>query len=765
MSDLLFKKPDGSVVYVDSSEAEAAKARGYVQTSDAQIAAAGEPVQAGVEAAVRTALPLGIGQSFMTGFQMGRSGKTEAQVNEEQQLRAQENPVAKTLGTGVGFLAPSKVLRGLAPVATTLKGMAAVGALEGTALGVSEAVNESILEDKPLTAENLAANAIASGVAGGAFDFGTGVVSKGVSALIKKAGGTTLAEALKEAGTKSSLGMIETKKWAKAFGASADDIARVAREEGVLSRATSLDEASVAAAKAAEERLGSQVSEALAKAQYLKPPDQEGMFKAVMGAVEPFARNPLARDALRDVKSATDQLVGQGSTWSEMWDLQRVWGKMADRGDTVRSEVLDAARKGLRDFVTSTSPKISELGSSISALNSRYAALGAFASGLEEAALANRVGSTPLRDIALGGAFGGPKGAAAAVGAQQLKKRGGFVLGETLNQLAESSALKRISESLQRSIGQRLMVAPEALGPFRSILESAASQGAEALFETHAQLANSKVGPEYLATLGMEPETPERLAATGQKLAVLESIRNAAASRDVEQAAGVDALFGSAPGRKGSVAPALSVKDFDKFMAANQSLLKDPESAFRRISPELLGAAPETMGLTAQTVMRAAQYLDSRAPKSPYAGMPVSVAPEWEPSAVDLDRFNRVKEAVESPGRVLKNMANGYISPDQVDALKAVYPALYSKLQQQIGERLASWQKPLTYQQRLSMSSIVGPLAFGMSAQQIQVIQQATALASVPQQGQSGSVKRPDGRQDVNEEQIQTEAQKLEART
>ena len=761
--------PEGVPGVVPDAELSRALAQGYKQRTPtaqetARSEASGDALQTGAEAAVRTALPLGVGQSIVTGFESGFSGKDEKQVLEEQRLRGEANPLAKVIGTGVGFIGPSKVVRGATGVANTLKGMAAIGALEGTALGVTEAVNESILEDKPLTAESLAVTALASAGTGAAFDFGTGAISKGVSALIKKAGGSTLSEALKSAGNKASLGMIETKKWAKRFGAAEDDIARVAREEGVLSRATSLDDASVSTAQAARERVGQQVADALDSAQYLQAPSQDAMFNAVSAAVKPFERNPLARDALRDVKSAADQLYGQGATWGEMWDVQRAWS--LKRGNSVRAEVFDAARRGLREFVMDSAPKpVGGLGKSLRDLSSRYAALDAFASGLEEAALQYRVGSTPLRDMAVAGAVGGPAGLASAAAAQQVKKRGGFVLGETLNQLAESSALKRVSESLHRSIGQRLTLAPEMLGPFRSILEAASAQGAEALFETHAQLASSKVGPEYLSALGMEAETPEMMQATGAKLATLEAIRDAAASREVELAAGVDALFGSAPGRKGSVASSMTGKEFTKWSAMNKELLRDPETAFQRIPPEMLGAAPETMGLTAMTVVNAARFLDAKAPKSPYAGMPVSVAPQWEPSAADLDRFSRYKEAVENPGKVLKNMANGYLAPEQIDALKAVYPALYSKLQQQIGERLASWDKPLSYQQRLAVSSVAGPLAFGMSAQQMQVLQQTLATARGPSMpGGQGATKGSDGRQDVNEEQMETEAQKLEAR-
>jgi hypothetical protein len=406
--------PKGVPGVVPDADLSRALAQGYKQREPtaqetARTEASGDSFQTGAEAAVRTALPFGLGQGIVTGFESEFSGKDEKQVLEEQRLRGEANPVAKVIGTGVGFIGPSKVLRGATGVANTLRGMATIGALEGTALGVTEAVNESILEDKPLTAENLAATALASAGTGALFDFGTGAVSKGVSSLIKRAGGSSLAEALKDAGTKTSLGMLETKKWARRFGAAEDDIARVAREEGVLSRATALDDASVTTAQAARERVGQQVADALDSAQYLQAPSQDAMFNAVSAAVKPFERNPLAREALRDVKSAADQLYGQGASWKEMWDVQRGWGQK--RGASVRAEVFDAASRAMREFVMDSAPKqVGGLGKSLRDLSSRYASLEAFAAGLEEAALQYRVGSTPLRDAAVAG--GSPGGGA-----------------------------------------------------------------------------------------------------------------------------------------------------------------------------------------------------------------------------------------------------------------------------------------------------------------------------------------------------------------
>lgn len=763
------KWTDGKFYDVPDDKVQQALRDGFVSADPAQVAASEQTLQAGVEAAVRTAIPLGIGEALVTGFEMG-GGKSEEQVLAEQSARQKENPVASAIGTGVGFLAPAKALSPFtgAMRARGLVGMAQAGALEGTALGINEAINESIIENKPLTAEKLAANVLEAGATGAAFDFGMGAVGKGASAILKKVGGTSLSNTLSEAGTKTSLGMIETKRWAKKYGAFEDDIAKVAREEGVLSRATSLDDASVAAADAARERIGQQMGDELLKAQKYNAPAHQKIVDDVLGKLKKYDKlGPMAQGALDEVQAQLEYSVGAKSPWSDLWDMQRRWRVKAEDATSLRGEIISDARMALRDAILDNAPKqVGSMGQSLKELNKRYAAISAFADGLEDATLSFKSRGMGFKELVAGAYVGGVPGMGVAAATHSVRKRGGFLLGETLNSLGQSDIVNSVAKSLHKNLSQRMSVAPELFGAFRNTIEAALVQGPEATMDTHSSLAMSRVGPEYLSALGMEAETPEQMSGIGQKLSTFEALSRLASDRDEATASAIDGIFGSAPGRKGSVGSTLSVKDYEKFMALNKQMLSDPEAAWARIPPEISGVASETAGLTAMTVLNAARYLQLKAPRDPYEGMPESVRPQWQPSPADLDRFNRVKEAVERPAQVLKNMANGYIAPEQVEALKSVYPALYSDLQQKIGERLATWQKPLSYQQKLAFSAILGSKALGMSPQQVQILQQSMASAQgAQQQGAGGKPSKPDGRQDVNEAQIQTEAQKLEART
>lgn len=326
--------------------------------------------------------------------------------------------------------------------------------------------------------------------------------------------------------------------------------------------------------------------------------------------------------------------------------------------------------------------------------------------------------------------------------------------------LGSESAQARAA-TISSMVERRLASGADFLGPFRPAIEQAYSQGPEHLLQTHEALMKSPRAEEYQNVMGIEPDTHESAQAAMQRAEILNGIKLAAKQQESQTSEAVDGLFSSRGYRTSKYVPT-SAKDFKSQIANVDAILRDPEAVYTQFHPEVAAAAPEVIGTATATLLRGAQYLKDHAPQSPYANMPAAVAPHWEPSAADLDRFSRIRTAVESPAEVLKKMAQGYISTDQVDALRAVYPAMYEDLRLKITERLMQASKPLTYQQRLGVMAIVGPQALGMSAQQAQILQSSFAPS---QPGQNSATKGPDGRQKVNQEKnLQTQSQRLEGR-
>ena len=148
MADILFKRPDGKFVVVDSSEAEAAAAEGYVPTTQEALLASRQAGQAALEGAAR-GFTGGFGENLVKNIEAEFTGQAPEDVAEQMRLRKQENPLAAGVGEFAGTVgsfavgpagAVSKGLGGLR--AAGLAGRAAAGAAEGTLFGLGQLYSE-----------------------------------------------------------------------------------------------------------------------------------------------------------------------------------------------------------------------------------------------------------------------------------------------------------------------------------------------------------------------------------------------------------------------------------------------------------------------------------------------------------------------------------------------------------------------------------------------------------------------------------------------
>ena len=779
--------PDGTPGEVPDEQLSAAVQAGYKprQPSPQEVTkaqAAEQPGRAFVEGAARGAT-MGLSDPFLIGFGVKREGL---------KARKEENPVASGVGELAGAVGTAVATGGGASglVGGGLKG----AAFEGGLYGMGSMVSESALDNTPLTTERLAVGALAGGVTSGVVHSGLSLISKGASLGLSKFGGKGLKDALNDTAYRleeRALSEAQAKNVSRLerSGGSLRDVVEYAKREGIP---IEFNRPTVEMAQAALAKTGAETKDLVSRLDAVKPltrdVDRASLVSSIQQQLEKRFEGRIAAepDVARFVADELEPLVGRTDLkWPELYQLQSdLRSRISTLSDTgIKKEVYDAGRKILRDTIFSEAEAVNTgVGGQLHRLQKDYAKGSYLVNALETRLAKNEamggVTGLGMMDILRGGGFGGtiggavlgpvgtPIGALAGAYANHaIREKGAAVAANALRSIADTKVASGISKSLANHIGQILSVAPEALGAYRYPLSVAAAQGADALMSEYLRLASGPNGQDVMSRVGLAAETPEEVDATGQRLSVLASMEAASEAQGVAMDSAVEHLFGSAPGRKSvSLGPSLSAKDFAKLNASNQEMLANPDKVFEQIPPDVRSAAPAASAQAAMTILNAARFLDSKAPKNPYEGMPQAVAPQWEPSPAELDRFNRYREAIEAPARVLKNMANGYIAPEQIEAIKAVYPAMYADLQQKIGERLMMQKKPLSYQQRLAVSMVIGPTALGMSPQQVQVLQQSQALAWGQQAGQGKSVKPPDGRQDVNEEQVQTEAQKLEER-
>lgn len=227
MADIPLVNPEGNVVDVDIGEAAGARAQGYTDPTQQQLAHADSLAEHG------TAL-----QQVVTGIEHAASAATfgistgverlAGVQPEDIEARSEANPVAGGLGTAVGILAPialtagaaavpeiagstlAKVAANTAPTLIARAGQAAAGlipagttsagkvlarigqaalgsAVEGAAYGTGDIVNEAMLGDPRLKGQYIAAHILSSAGIGGIIGGGLGALGEAVPAVFQKA--------------------------------------------------------------------------------------------------------------------------------------------------------------------------------------------------------------------------------------------------------------------------------------------------------------------------------------------------------------------------------------------------------------------------------------------------------------------------------------------------------------------------------------------------------------------------------------------------
>lgn len=770
MAKQLFKRPDGSFVRVDEAYAKSAIDEGMQPATEEQLQASKSPVRAFAEGAARTAT-LGLSDVFLK----AASDDTGAMA-----ARRAENPIAATTGEIAGYI-PMAVGTGGAGAGASISRVAAREAVVGGLSGLGGSISEAALENKDLTAESVASHMMTGAVLGGGLSAGTGLamkgLSKGASALVKKAGASSFNEVLENAASAIEQGQLAkgnlagVKKLIRK-GGSLKEVVEFARQEGVP---VEFSERALQAAEGALAKTHEVTAGLVSKLDEMVPlatrETREGFVDSIEARLrERFKGNIAAEDDVANFisKELAPLKSREDLTFKDLYKFQSELRKKVGEPAGVQSlkkEVYDIGRKELRDAIFTQAETAGVAGAGeLAGLQAQYAKGKFLKDTIENRLLKEEAASTfAMGDLLKGAVLGSGDpvtGMLGALGAKYAREKGPGLAVGALRALSGSKTLQGVGGALSKHIDQIMKVAPEALGPFKLRLLEAASHGPDALLKEHVALARGAYGNDYLGRVGMSNETPEEANAAMSRLAILDSLQAAEAEKQAALQGAVEGLF-KAPKGSSKLAP-LSEKEFMTMRANIKGILQDPSRAFEAIPADLNAAAPGTANQAVATLVKAAQFLDSKLPKNPYEGMPGSVAQQWKPSAVDIDRFNRYKQAVEAPEQVLTNMSKGYISPEQVEAIKTIYPALYEDLRQKISERLMQQNQPITYRQKLTFGMLLGPAAVGMSPQQVQILQQASTALSSPQQG---AMPKPDGRQSVNQEKnYQTQAQRLEGR-
>lgn len=195
------------------------------------------------------------------------------------------------------------------------------------------------------------------------------------------------------------------------------------------------------------------------------------------------------------------------------------------------------------------------------------------------------------------------------------------------------------------------------------------------------------------------------------------------------------------PGATLAASSAVEPKDLDALDRRVKKLQQDP-GLFSQMSHGLDHYLPNHALAATATAANVVQYLNNIRPQSAKLS---PLDPEIEPSLVQKQRYRRALEIAQQPLVVMSSLKAGKLTPEDVQHVKAMYPALYSSLSQRATEEMinhVSKGKTIPYDLRIGLSTLLGqPLDSSLVPQNIATTQ-AAFVQENQQQAQKNSVKQ-----------------------
>ena len=172
----------------------------------------------------------------------------------------------------------------------------------------------------------------------------------------------------------------------------------------------------------------------------------------------------------------------------------------------------------------------------------------------------------------------------------------------------------------------------------------------------------------------------------------------------------------------------------------------DPTAIAKRVQAQSEHLPPEVSQAMVASATRQAEYLKVHAPRPPGAG--TAFAPsDWQPSRMAMARFGARYAATTRPLEAIESLMGGAV-PHQglaIDAIKTVWPALFSQAQMELIERVDDLVKSAPRSQRERVGSLFSVPLTGSQLPQYE-LPLAVAAANATQtatQEASGTFGRP----------------------
>lgn len=227
-----------------------------------------------------------------------------------------------------------------------------------------------------------------------------------------------------------------------------------------------------------------------------------------------------------------------------------------------------------------------------------------------------------------------------------------------------------------------------------------------------------------------------------KKLVVLKNIESANKQNARKVGQSIDNFFsGTVSARKatklGSISALLQSqnntektdrkKAFKELSTNLKDMQADPEKLHKRLvvaNSALSLAAPETAQVVAERLSKAVSFLSQKMPKDFRPVPSLGSAREYEPTSMELAKFERYVQAVDRPMSVLEDLERGTLTREHVEALEAVYPRLLTEIRLKIMDKLGAGAS-VPYNRRIQMGLLLGiPTDSSLDAKTVLALQQ-----------------------------------------
>jgi hypothetical protein len=279
-------------------------------------------------------------------------------------------------------------------------------------------------------------------------------------------------------------------------------------------------------------------------------------------------------------------------------------------------------------------------------------------------------------------------------------------------------------------------------------LKGAASAAADVTASATSKAASSSAASGAASSAAAAAAT-ERMA---ERVARLESLRRAG---DGVRASLVDAGRNLARGSFSAVKTALPAATvtlgatkaarFDQAYRTATEYERDPQAATRRVwnaQGETGRYAPQLAAAQAAKIATAGEFLLSKLPRhdAPSLYKEDRDKPP-EVSTAERDEFLRYWRAVNDPLSVVEDVADGRLSTEGVETLRAVYPEIYGQLQNHVLDELAQSDTKPPYKVRLLLGQLLDlPTDSGLDADMLIALQESAngSASQAIEQGDGG---------------------------